>query len=91
MKMHGPGVLCIDSVYSTLGTVAPLDDIVASAESEGCLIIVDESHSLGTHGKGGVGLVADKGLQSRVHFVTASMAKAFAGRAGLLLCSAEFR
>tara|TARA_R110002073_G_scaffold84612_3_gene201605 strand:- start:75077 stop:76363 length:1287 start_codon:yes stop_codon:yes gene_type:complete len=91
MKIHGPGVLCIDSVYSTLGSVAPLADIVAAAESEGCLIIVDESHSLGTHGEGGAGLVAEAGLQSRVHFVTASMAKAFAGRAGLILCSEEFR
>jgi CAI-1 autoinducer synthase len=91
MKVHGPGVLCIDSVYSTLGSVAPLEEIVAAAESEGCLVIVDESHSLGTHGKGGVGLVAEAGLQSRVHFVTASMAKAFAGRAGLILCSEEFR
>lgn len=91
MKIHGPGVLCVDSVYSTLGSVAPLEDIVAAAESEGCLVIVDESHSLGTHGAGGVGLVAEAGLQSRVHFVTASMAKAFAGRAGLILCSEEFR
>lgn len=91
IQMHGPGVLCVDSIYSTLGTIAPLEQIVCAAESQGCVIIVDESHSLGTHGPAGAGLVAEYGLQSRVHFVTASMAKAFAGRAGLILCSDEFR
>ena len=46
------------------------------------MILVDESHSLGTHGPGGAGLCAELGLTDRVHFISASLAKAFAGRAG---------
>lgn len=87
IRRNGPGIVVVDSVYSTSGSVAPLADIVDVAEYHDCVIVVDESHSLGTHGDHGEGMVASMGLTSRVHFVTASLAKAFAGRAGLIACS----
>ena len=79
---HGPGLVVVDSVYSTTGAISPLVDVVDVAEAGRCMILVDESHSLGTHGPGGAGLCMALGLSSRVHFITASLAKAFAGRAG---------
>lgn len=79
---HGVGLVIVDSVYSTTGAVAPLLDVVDVAEAGGCMILVDESHSLGTHGPTGAGLCMELGLSGRVHFITASLAKAFAGRAG---------
>jgi 7-keto-8-aminopelargonate synthetase-like enzyme len=82
MEKHGPGLVIVDSVYSTTGAVAPLVEIVDVAEAAGSMILVDESHSLGTHGPGGAGLCVELGLSHRVHFITASLAKAFAGRAG---------
>jgi CAI-1 autoinducer synthase len=88
---HGPGVVLVDSVYSSNGSVCPLAELVAICEPLGCAIVVDESHSLGTHGVRGEGMVASLGLQSKVHFVTASLAKAFAGRGGYIACSEEFR
>ncbi|MDF1782354.1 MAG: quorum-sensing autoinducer CAI-1 synthase [Alcanivoracaceae bacterium] len=91
MRQYGQGVLCVDSVYSTLGSIAPLEDLVDVAEKYDSLIIVDESHSLGTHGVHGEGLVRQLGLHERVHFVTASLAKAFAARAGIVLCSERFK
>jgi CAI-1 autoinducer synthase len=90
IKRHGPGVILIDSVYSTNGSVAPLREIAALAEEQGCVLVVDESHSLGTHGPHGAGLVVELGLEDQVHFRTASLAKAFAGRAGLITCSTAF-
>ena len=87
IKRNGPGLILVDSVYSTLGTVAPLTDIVALAKHYGCAILVDESHSLGTHGPQGAGLVAQLGLTDDVDFITVSLAKAFAYRAGAILCS----
>ena len=89
IKRHGPGFVAVDSVYSTSGSVAPLIDLTNVAERNGCVLIVDESHSLGTHGRRGAGLVHDLGLLDRVHFRTASLAKAFAGRAGIIACSAR--
>jgi CAI-1 autoinducer synthase len=88
---HGPGVIVVDALYSTNGSVAPLHTVVDIAERSGSILIVDESHSLGTHGPGGAGLVAQMGLSDRVHFRTASLAKAFAGRAGFLSCSSHFK
>ena len=81
----------VDSVYSTTGALCPLADMVDVAEQHGCTILVDESHSLGTHGPQGAGLCAELGLVERVHFITASLAKAFAGRAGFFTVPAELR
>jgi CAI-1 autoinducer synthase len=88
---HGPGLVIVDSVYSTTGALCPLEAIVAAAEAGGCMILVDESHSLGTHGPEGRGLCAQLGLTGRVHFITASLAKAFAGRAGFFTLPDELR
>lgn len=88
---HGPGIVVVDSVYSTTGALCPLADMVAVVEQHGCTILVDESHSLGSHGPQGAGLCAELGLTDRVHFITASLAKAFAGRAGFFTVPAELR
>ena len=88
---HGPGLVIVDSVYSTTGALCPLRDIVDVAQRHGCMILVDESHSLGTHGPQGRGLCAQLGLTHRVHFITASLAKAFAGRAGFFTMPDELR
>jgi CAI-1 autoinducer synthase len=82
LTRHGAGVVVVDSVYSTTGAICPLVEMVEVVEKHGAMILVDESHSLGTHGPLGAGLVAALGLANRVHFITASLAKAFAGRAG---------
>jgi len=82
IRAHGPGLVVVDAVYSTTGALCPLAEIVEVAERGGCMIVVDESHSLGTHGPQGRGLCVALGLSHRVHFITASLAKAFAGRAG---------
>jgi CAI-1 autoinducer synthase len=88
---HGPGLVIVDSVYSTTGALCPLREMVEVAERHGCMILVDESHSLGTHGPEGRGLCAELGLTGRVHFITASLAKAFAGRAGFFTMPDELR
>lgn len=91
MERHGPGLVVVDSVYSTTGALCPLLAIVEAAEHSGSMILVDESHSLGTHGPGGAGLCAMLGLTDRVQFITCSLAKAFAGRAGFFSMPAELR
>jgi CAI-1 autoinducer synthase len=88
---HGPGIVVVDSVYSTTGALCPLTEIVDVTETNNCMILVDESHSLGTHGPQGAGLCAALGLTDRVHFITASLAKAFAGRAGFFTAPAHMR
>jgi 7-keto-8-aminopelargonate synthetase-like enzyme len=91
LSRNGPGVVVVDSVYSTTGALCPLREMVEVSERHGCMILVDESHSLGTHGPAGAGLCAELGLTERVHFITASLAKAFAGRGGFFTAPAELR
>jgi CAI-1 autoinducer synthase len=91
LQAKGPGVVVVDSVYSTTGALCPLRQIVEVAERHDCVVVVDESHSLGTHGPQGSGLCAQLGLTHRVHFITASLAKAFAGRAGFFTAPPSMR
>lgn len=86
---HGPGVVVVDSLYSTSGDVCPLREIVAVAREGACVIVVDEAHSLGVYGTRGEGMIAELGLAAQVHFRTASLSKAYAARGGLILCSAR--
>ncbi|UCD39339.1 MAG: quorum-sensing autoinducer CAI-1 synthase [Fidelibacterota bacterium] len=89
IKRHGQGVVVVDAIYSTSGSVCPLKEIVQVAERYGCIMVVDESHSLGVIGKQGAGLTATLGLADQVHFCTASLSKAFAARGGVVVGSAK--
>jgi CAI-1 autoinducer synthase len=91
IKKHGQGVIAVDAVYSTNGSLCPLADFAEVAQRHNCVLVVDESHSLGTHGAQGAGLVCEHHLFGKVHFQTASLAKAFAGRAGLIACPGSFK
>ena len=84
LARYGSGIIAVDSIYSTIGTISPLKEYVRLAKEYECLLIVDESHSLGTHGPQGQGLVAELGLSDQVDILTASLAKAFSGRGGLI-------
>ncbi|OSZ73060.1 alpha-hydroxyketone-type quorum-sensing autoinducer synthase [Hydrogenophaga sp. IBVHS1] len=91
MTKNGPGVVVVDSVYSTTGSVCPLEEMLEVVEKHGSMILVDESHSLGTHGPSGAGLCAELGVTDRVHFISASLAKSVAGRAGFFTAPASMR
>ena len=93
IERHGAGIVVVDAVYSTDGAVCPLHDFVRVSERHGCALIVDETHSFGTHGPAGAGMVVEQGLAERVHFRTVGLSKAVASRGGIVVCSkrnAEF-
>ncbi|WP_433602590.1 alpha-hydroxyketone-type quorum-sensing autoinducer synthase [Nocardia sp. CA-135953] len=84
IRKHGPGIVAVDSIYSSNGSRGPLTQICDVADETGSVLLVDESHSLGTDGPYGAGMVVALGLTDRVPFRTASLATAFAGRAGFV-------
>ncbi len=90
VKENGPGIVLLDSLFSTTGEIAPLEDIIEIAKRYGCASVVDESDSLGTHGYKGAGLANEMGLNGRVDFITGSLSNAFASRAGIIFCSNRF-
>ena len=69
------GVIVVDSLYSTMGTFAPLIAVSEIARNYDCLLVVDESHSLGLFGPDGSGICALEKVKP--DFITASLAKAF--------------
>lgn len=84
LKRFGPGIIMVDAVYSSIGTICPLEEMVELAEKYESILIVDESHSLGTFGPNGRGVVMEKGLTDRVDLITVSLAKTFAATGGLV-------
>ncbi|MFF0739728.1 alpha-hydroxyketone-type quorum-sensing autoinducer synthase [Streptomyces sp. NPDC004111] len=89
VRAHGPGLIAFDTLYSVTGDLCPLLELTAVARRTGCDLVADESHTLGVLGFQGAGLVDALGLTDRVAYRTASLAKAFAGRAGLIACARE--
>ncbi|MQY17973.1 aminotransferase class I/II-fold pyridoxal phosphate-dependent enzyme [Nocardia macrotermitis] len=81
---HGPGIVAVDAICSTSGSHSPLTRLCEVCEESGSVLVVDESHSLGIDGPCGAGTVVGLGLVEQVAFRTASLAKAFAGRAGFI-------
>ncbi|MEV4239817.1 MULTISPECIES: alpha-hydroxyketone-type quorum-sensing autoinducer synthase [unclassified Nocardia] len=84
IRKNGPGIIAVDSIYGTNGSRCPLTQICDVADETGSVLVVDESHSLGTDGPYGAGMVVALGLADRVPFRIASLATAFAGRAGFV-------
>jgi CAI-1 autoinducer synthase len=82
---HGPGIILIESVYSTTGDFAPIEEIIRIKQEHACILVVDESHSLGLYGP--IGLLHSKGLQNHVDYVTASLSKAYCTRAGIIFAT----
>jgi CAI-1 autoinducer synthase len=91
IAQKGTGVVVVDSVYSTDGSVAPLAEVARVVKQYESVLVVDESHSFGTHGARGCGLVASQGLTDEVQFITVSLAKAYCSRAGFIGCPRGFR
>jgi CAI-1 autoinducer synthase len=89
IERHGPGLVVVDALYSTDGSVCNLIDFVDVCEQYACALIVDETHSFGTHGPAGAGMVVEQGLAHRVHFRTIGLSKAVASRGGIVLCSSR--
>jgi CAI-1 autoinducer synthase len=81
---HGAGLILVDSIYSSDGSVCPLTDISAISERLDCILVVDESHAIGVYGPHGEGLVHTLGLTAKAHYRTFSLSKAFATRAGMV-------
>ena len=58
-----PGKLVVlEGVYSMLGDIAPLKEMVAVARKHGAMVLVDEAHSMGFFGPHGRGVYEEIGL-----------------------------
>jgi 8-amino-7-oxononanoate synthase len=73
---EGAGKLVIlEGVYSMLGDIAPLKEMVAVAKRHGAMVLVDEAHSMGFIGEHGRGVAEDQGCLDDVDFVIGTFSK----------------
>ncbi len=73
---EGAGKLVIlEGVYSMLGDVAPLKEMVAIAKKYGAMVLVDEAHSMGFIGENGRGVAEEQGVMDDVDFIIGTFSK----------------
>ncbi|MEO1968825.1 MAG: aminotransferase class I/II-fold pyridoxal phosphate-dependent enzyme [Sphingomonadaceae bacterium] len=73
---EGAGKLVVlEGVYSMLGDIAPLAEMVKVAKSHGAMVLVDEAHSMGFIGEHGRGVAEAQGVMDDVDFVIGTFSK----------------
>jgi 8-amino-7-oxononanoate synthase len=68
-------LVVLEGVYSMLGDVAPLREMVAVAKKHGAMVLSDEAHSMGFYGPNGRGVYEDQGLEDDIDFVVGTFSK----------------
>lgn len=73
-----------ESVFSTEGSIAPFDEIVAVCNKKGAIPIIDDSHGIGVIGKAGKGILELKNIRDFQGIYTSSLGKALAIAGGMV-------
>src|SRR4051812_42328638 len=73
---EGAGKLVVlEGVYSMLGDIAPLREMVAVSKANGAMVLVDEAHSMGFIGEHGRGVAEAQGIIDDVDFIIGTFSK----------------
>jgi 8-amino-7-oxononanoate synthase len=73
---EGAGKLVVlEGVYSMLGDVAPLREMIAVCKKHGAMVLVDEAHSMGFIGPNGRGVAEEQGVIDDVDFIIGTFSK----------------
>ncbi len=80
-------LVVLEGVYSMLGDIAPLKEMVAVAKKHGAMVLVDEAHSMGFFGPNGRGVYEDQGLEADVDFVVGTFSKSVGTVGGFCISS----
>lgn len=83
--------ICIESIYSTDGSVAPLQEICELAERYGARLIVDEAHATGVCGQEGRGCIAELKLNAYVFAHVVTFGKALGAHGAIVLGSSTLK
>jgi 8-amino-7-oxononanoate synthase len=68
-------LVVLEGVYSMLGDVAPLREMIAVSKAAGAMVLVDEAHSMGFIGPNGRGVAEEQGVLDQVDFVIGTFSK----------------
>ena len=68
-------LVVLEGVYSMMGDVAPLKEMVRVSKDAGAMVLVDEAHSMGFIGENGRGVAEEQGVLDDVDFVIGTFSK----------------
>jgi 8-amino-7-oxononanoate synthase len=78
-------LIVVEGIYSMMGDVAPLKEIVAVKKEMGAYLLVDEAHSMGVLGDRGRGLAEAEGVEADVDYIVGTFSKSLGAVGGFLV------
>ncbi len=68
-------LVVLEGVYSMMGDIAPLKEMVAVSKKHGAMILCDEAHGMGFFGENGRGVFEEAGVSDDIDFVVGTFSK----------------
>ena len=69
-------LVVLEGVYSMLGDIAPLPEMVAAVRKHpNCMILCDEAHGMGFFGEHGRGVFEEQGMEGEIDFIVGTFSK----------------
>ena len=78
-------LIVVEGIYSMMGDVAPLKEMVAVKKEMGAYLLVDEAHSMGVLGEKGRGLAEAAGVEADVDYIVGTFSKSLGAVGGFLV------
>jgi glycine C-acetyltransferase/8-amino-7-oxononanoate synthase len=75
LPAEGGRLVVLEGVYSMLGDIAPLAEMVGVAKKHDAMVVVDEAHGMGFFGEHGRGVFEEAGVSGDVDFVVGTFSK----------------
>lgn len=75
LPAEGGRLVVLEGVYSMLGDIAPLREMVEVSKRHGAMVAVDEAHGMGFFGANGRGVFEEAGVEDQVDFVVGTFSK----------------
>ena len=85
----GEKLIVVEGIYSMVGDVAPLKEIVAVKREMGAYLLVDEAHSMGVLGANGRGLAEEAGVEADVDVIVGTFSKSLGSVGGFVVSDME--
>ena len=85
LPAEGGRLVVLEGVYSMLGDIAPLKEMVGVAKRHGAMVVVDEAHGMGFFGEHGRGVFEEAGVEDQVDFVVGTFSKSVGTVGGFIV------
>ena len=85
LPAEGGRLVVLEGVYSMLGDIAPLKEMVEVSKKHGAMIVVDEAHGMGFFGEHGRGVLEEAGVSDDVDFVVGTFSKSVGTVGGFIV------